>query len=159
MRKGAFIATILILFITFALVIRIGLAPPRRPNISITFRGYTNNSAGARVGIFAVSNHEPSTVEWFGPVIEFPTPTNVMGHSGQFVPTHSMLRAGASTMLTVPPPSNHSLWAVHLRVYPDVGAAREIRWFVLDTLPKVGFKPGNQTRAYGIESDWIEGGK
>ena len=60
MRKGAFIATILILFITFALVIRIGLAPPRRPNISITFRGDTNKSAGARVGIFAVSNHEPS---------------------------------------------------------------------------------------------------
>ncbi|HSU53041.1 MAG TPA: hypothetical protein VLT36_03160 [Candidatus Dormibacteraeota bacterium] len=157
MRKSVFIAAIIIVCIILALVVRIGLVPPRRPNVSITFRGFTNNSAGGRVGVFAVSNHEPSAVEWSGPVLEFPTPTNVMGQSGQFVPAHAMVPAGASVTLTVSSPANQSSWAVYLRVYPDVGTAREIRWLVLDTLPKIGFKPANQIRAYGIESEWIQG--
>ena len=155
MSKSAIIVTILILVIVSAAVIRIALESPRRPNVSIAFLDYTNDSSGIRIARFVVSNSEASTVEWPAPIVSVQTPTGEIGHS---VRGGAILGAGALTTLTIPPPTNQS-WRIHLRVYPDIGTTRELKRIVTYALLRVGLRPRYQTMPYGIDSDWIESEK
>src|ERR1039457_487363 len=55
------------------------LPPTGRPNISITFLGYTNSVTGARLAGLAITNRNHSTIFAYNPSIEIQSPTEPRG--------------------------------------------------------------------------------
>ena len=157
------------------LVIQVGFGSPRRPNVSITFLGYANDSTNSRLAKFAVSNLSSSAVTQLAPflVVERPagltsvpggsfgfqirTPTGWTAPSNGFLPGNAVLGAGASEVLGFAPPTNEPLWRIHFRVHPDVGATAVIKRKVAYALWGIGLRPTYNMMPSGFDSDWIEG--
>jgi hypothetical protein len=133
--------------------------PARRPGISITVLGYTNNAAGVRCVRIGVSNPMASPVELYAPFIEIPSPATPGGSAiynpgGGFV-WDSVLGGGGATNLTLQLPANQSLWRVSFYAYPDVGATRVWKRVVFYSFAKVGLKPRYQTMPFFLKGAWI----
>ena len=66
---GILVSIVLIICSLFALIAWIDLqSPAGRPDVSITFLGYTNDVAGTRLARIAVTNRDTSTVLVYQPV-------------------------------------------------------------------------------------------
>ncbi|HEV2434454.1 MAG TPA: hypothetical protein VG077_00490 [Verrucomicrobiae bacterium] len=152
------------------------LPPPGRPNISITFLGYTNDATGARLARFAITNLNHSTIFAYNPNIEIQSPTeqgdvtNYWPGYNQWQQLHSTLDEGASINFTIIPPTNQSPWRLAFYVYPDRGksAKNTIKSVVSISCLSVGLWPlfagslpldGAFRMPYDFESDWIKNEK
>ena len=150
------------------------LPQPGRPNISIIFLGYTNDTTGARLAKIAVTNLNASTVFVYEPHIELQAPTDSRGYEDYFTGVNcswdSMLDKGASGSFTIPPPTNRLPWKLSFLVYPDRsrGAKNTIKGVVSLSCLSVGLWPmfarflpldGAFRMPYNIEGDWIKNEK
>jgi hypothetical protein len=167
--------TVILIVGLFALGARVAfLPPPGRPNISIAFLGYTNDTAGARLAKIAVTNLNSSTIFVYQPKIELQAPTDPSGHENYFSGVNcswrSMLDRGASGSFTIPPPTNQSPWRLSFFVYPDRGRSAKniIKNVVSLSCVSVGLWPlfekvlpldGAFRLPYSIEGDWIRNDK
>jgi hypothetical protein len=150
------------------------LPQPGRPNISITFLGYTNDTTGIQLAKIAVTNLNATTIFVYEPHIEIQAPTDSRGYedyfSGVNCSWHSMLDSGASGSFTIPPPTNQSPWRLSFYVYPDRGKSvkNSIKGVVSISCLSVGLWPmfwkylpldGAFRHPYNIEGDWIKNKK
>jgi hypothetical protein len=106
------------------------------------------------VAKFVVSNFESSSVLVSAPLVCIQTPTNEVGHGaggGMLI-----VKAHASSILTIPSPPDNAVWRIHLRVYPDFGLWREVKSFVMYKLIKFGLKPNYGNMPYGIDGTWLK---
>ncbi|HTL18584.1 MAG TPA: hypothetical protein VL793_15210 [Patescibacteria group bacterium] len=148
------LAGILVLVPIVALVLLVEFQPRRPPKVSVNFLAYTNDSTGARVAKFVVSNFESSSVLVSAPLVCIQTATNELGHGaggGMLI-----VKAHASSILTIPSPPDNAVWRIHLRVYPDFGLWREVKSFVMYKLIKFGLKPNYGNMPYGIDGTWLK---
>jgi hypothetical protein len=145
--------------------------PPGRPNISITFFGYTNDATGSRLAKIAVTNLNATTIFVYEPHIEIQAPTDPRGYEDYFSGVNcswdSTLDRGASGSFTIPPPTNQSPWRLSFYVYPDRGRGTKntIKGVVSISCLSVGVWPlfarflpldGAFRMPYNIEGDWIK---
>jgi hypothetical protein len=126
--------------------------PPGRPNVSVTLLGYTNDTAGARLARFRVTNMSASTIRVYRPCIEIPAPKEprgftyyFQGNTNQWDRFHSMLTKGESRSFTIPPPVLQSSWRLSFLVYNDYGALQVVKSFL----------GGGRHMPSEIEGDWI----
>ena len=148
------------------------LPPPGRPNISISFLGYTNDVAGTRLARLAITNLNYSTIFAYNPSIEIQSPTEPRGYTNywpgynQWQRLHSKLDEDASINFTIIPPTNQSPWRLRFLVYPDVGVTHGIiKGVVGFSCMSVGLLPrywrflpcdGAAMMPYDIEGDLIK---
>jgi hypothetical protein len=150
------------------------LPQPGRPNISITFLGYTNDATGTRLAKIAVTNLNASTIFIYQPHIEIQALTDARGYEDYFSGVNcswdSTLDSGASGSFTIPPPTNQSPWRLSFYVYPDRGRGvkNTIKNVVSISCLSVGLWPlfarflpldGAFRMPYNIEGDWIKNEK
>ena len=148
--------------------------PPGRPNISITFLGYTNAATGTRLAKIAVTNLNPTAIFVYQPHISIQALTDPSGYEHYFSGVNcswsSMLDRGASGSFTIPPPTNQPPWRLSFLVYPDRGrsAKNTINGVVGFSCLSVGVWPlfwkylplgGTFNHPYYIEGDWIKNEK
>jgi hypothetical protein len=138
--------------IIIALLAWIAFLPPlSRPNISLTFLGYTNDAAVGQLADFTVTNLSTSPVAVFRPVIEIPDPKAPAGlaFDQSHRPIHflSALGSGESTHFTIPTPTNQSPWRLTLLADPDIGFAQAVKRFVT--------RQGGRM-PYEIQSQWFQ---
>src|SRR6187455_3444494 len=93
--------------------------PPNRPNISITFLGYTNDFSGTRLARFAVSNLSSSAVyrqPHYSIRSEAPKgPSGVSAYQPRTpLPGTTTLHAGVSEIFARRPPTNSSNWNISI---------------------------------------------
>jgi hypothetical protein len=156
MRRVAIIAALLIIAPLFALVLLVMAQSPRKPNIAITFLGYTNSATGSRLAMFSVRNLEASPVNAWGPFIWLKTATNVIGFMQPgSTDVGGLLAAGASKVVTVPPPTNYVAWTIEVRADHDFGTWREIKCFVMYKLIALHFRPRYGNMGFSIQGRWI----
>jgi hypothetical protein len=159
MRTFALMVLVFVVALGCAWVAWTAYQPARRPGISITLLGYTNNTAGARCARIGVTNLLASAVELYLPEIEVRSPATPGGsafyHSGSGFVWDCVLSGGGATNLTLQLPTNQPLWRVSLYAYPDVGAARVWKRVVFYTFLKVGLKPRYQTMPFFLKGAWI----
>jgi hypothetical protein len=167
--------TVMVIVVLFTLGAWVAFQPPPgRPNISITFLGYTNDATGTRLANIAVTNLNASTIFVYEPNIETRVPTDSRGYENYFSGVncswHSMLDRGASGSFTIPPPTNQSPWRLSFLVYPDRGRGvkNRIKGVVSLSCLSVGLWPlfasllpldGAFRHPYNIEGDWIKNEK
>lgn len=150
------------------------LPPPGRPNISITFLGYTNDTTGTRLAKIAVTNLNATTIFAYEPRIEIQAPTDSRGYEDYFSGVNcswdSTLDSGASGSFTIPPPTNQLPWRLSFYVYPDRGRGvkNTMKGVVSISCLSVGLWPlfgrflpldGAFRMPYNIEGDWIKNEK
>jgi hypothetical protein len=150
------------------------LPQPGRPNISITFLGYTNDTTVTRLAKIAVTNLNATTIFVYKPHIEIQAPADSRSYedyfSGVNCSWHSMLDNGASGSFTIPPPTNQSSWRLSFYVYPDRGRGvkNTMKRVVSISCLSVGLWPlfanflpldGAFRMPYNIEGDWIKNDK
>jgi hypothetical protein len=126
------------------------------PNVSIKLLGYTNDSSGTPLAMFAVTNLSPFTIFVYRPTIAIKAPTEpggftyyFQGDTNQWPQFHSELGGGMSGNLAIPPPVIQSPWRLSFLAYSDLGAAQIIKRFVT----------GRRYMPFEIQSDWIESEK
>jgi hypothetical protein len=138
--------------------------PTGRPNVSVTFLGFTNDATDRLLAHFAVSNLSASAVYrqpyYF---VHLTSPTEPESSTSYQppgpLPGTSVLRAGASEILSIPPPTNQSPWRISLRVYPDGTPVRFIKQRVSEVVRVVGLKPQYRDVYFVFRCDWIESEK
>jgi len=157
--KATLKIVVLITALLGVLMMWIASRPPAgRPNVSVTFVGYTNDTGGSRLAMFAISNLSASAV-FRAPGYDIQTPKGRMAQSGRFLPKGTQLNAGMSEVVVLPPPTNQSPWKVGVVVYPDIGLARTIKWGVTRALMRVGLPTQYRIKRYAIDSDEVESQK
>jgi len=147
------------------------LPPPGRPNLAITFCGYTNDATGLRLAKIAVTNLNATTLYVYEPRIEIQAPTDSRGDADYFSGVNcawgAMLDRGASGSFTIPSPTNPSPWRLSFYVYPDRGGGvkNRLKRVVSISCLSVGLWPlfykslpidGAFNMPYNIEGDWIK---
>ena len=179
-RTLTFLAVIAVMI--GGLVTWVALQPaPSRANASVTFLGYTNETSGARLARFAVTNLSAfAVVRTATYVIEMPSAKGWMPRSAGFLPWNRVLAVGASETITLPPPANDSPWKIgvggpgapekiislpppannspwKLLIYvnPDAGAARGIKRVVASALVRVGVPVKYRTMTCQFSSDEV----
>jgi hypothetical protein len=149
----------------FTIFMWVAFQPPAgRPNVSIAFLGYTNDTSGTRLARIAVTNLNASPVFAYRPLIEVPSPTEPAGlafyESFGGSRWHSLLGSGASDTFTIPVSTNQSPWKLTLLVYPDRGPAKVfIKGVAGISCMSIGLMPRSLRMPYDIESDWIHSEK
>jgi hypothetical protein len=152
----------IILTALFTYFMWVAFQPPAgRPNVSITFLGYTNDTTGTKLARIAVTNLNTSAVFAYAPLVETPSLTtsadSTYYHSGGDSRWHAMLGSGASDTFTILTPTNESPWRLQLYVYPDRGA---VRVFIKDVVGiccmSIGIMPRFMRMPYEIKGDWIK---
>ena len=157
MRKLVIIATLLLIAPLLALVLLVMTQPPRKPNIAITFLGYTNNPTGSRLATFSVKNLDGSAVNAWGPFVWLKTNTNIIGFAQPgSTDVGGLLNPGALKVITLPPPTNSMPWKIEIRADHDFGTWREIKCFIMYKLIALHLKPRYGNRGSSIESEWIK---
>ena len=135
--------------------------PPGRPNVSITFLGYTNDPTGARLARIAITNLDNSAVYAYRPLVEIPATASPTGLA-YYPPagdTHWHLIVGgkASGTLTVPTPTNQPRWKLTFLAYPDFGTARiAVERVVSLSCLSVGLVPRYLRLPHELEGDWVK---
>ena len=164
---------VIVIAILFTLGACVAFHPfPERPKVSITFLGYTNDAAGARLARFAITNLNNSRIFAYSPNIEIQSPTeprdftNYWPGYNQWQRLHSKLDEDASINFTIIPPTNQSPWRLRFLVYPDVGVTHGIiKGVVGFSCMSVGLLPrywrflpcdGAAMMPYDIEGDLIK---
>jgi hypothetical protein len=124
---GAALISLLIACVAFS-------APPEPPPSkgnpfgSVAFLGYTNDASGTRLARFAVTNLNASAVTRSHKCLIWAAQSGTLftpqwrPQSAFLFPESRVLGAGASEIVTVPPPTNPSPWRISLyleRVYND----------------------------------------
>lgn len=151
------------LIVGFVLVSLLGFAswvlfrsPPPRPNVTVKFSGYTNDVAGTRLAVFAVSNSSSAAVLRLSHYrIQIPTTFRWTDVSeGWLSSGGSVLPAGGGETIVVPAATNHS-WRVTFSVNPDVGIVRTVLGSIAEASRSVGFRPRYIRMNYGVSCDWI----
>ena len=147
------------------------LPQPGRPDIAITFLGYTNDSSGTRRANIAVTNLNPTTIFIYQPHIEIQAPNDARGYEDYFPGVNcawkATLASGASDSFTIASPTNSSPWRLSCYVYPDRGrsAKNTIKNIVSTSCLSAGLWPlfarflpldGAFRMPYAIAGDWIQ---
>ena len=157
MAKRTFIVLSLILVAVVAVVTWAALQPPAaRPNVTVRFASYTNDTTGSRVAAFTVSNASPSAVRLLSHYrIQIPTVARWTNLSGGWLPRGaSVLPARSSETITVPATTNQS-WRVSLSVSPDVGIVRDMMGSIAEAAHFAGLRTRYRKMSYGVQCDWI----
>ena len=161
MTKQTLIVLGLILVALLGLVTWAVLQPPAaRPNVTVRFAGYTNDTTGTRLAVFTVCNTSPSAVRRLSNYrIQIPTATRWTNLSARLLSGGgSVLQAGSSEMVTVPAATNQS-WRVSLSVSPEVGSMADMRAAMMGSIAEAARLAGLPARyrnmSYGVPSDWI----
>jgi hypothetical protein len=130
--------------------------PAARPNVTVTFVGYTNNTTGARLAAFMVSNASPSAVRRLSHYrIQIPTTTRWTNLSeGWFAGGGLEMPARSSETVTVPAVTNQP-WRVSLTVSPEVGIVRDLMGSIAETARSAGLRTRYRNMSYGVQCDWI----
>ncbi|HTA29907.1 MAG TPA: hypothetical protein VK731_05460 [Candidatus Cybelea sp.] len=158
-KRTTIFALLAIVVVAALLVLRwVASQPPAgRPNITITFLGYTNNSSGTNLAVIAIANHNPTPVQRIGINLQLLAADGSDPH----LPSISLripatnLPAGAVETLFIPPPAGQSPWILRAMVYPDVGTSRTIKTTAFYLLLKIGMHLNYQTMPYGFQSPQI----
>ena len=156
MRKHSFIVGLVLLsLLGFAWWV-LFRPPPPRPNVTVKFRGYTNDVTGTRLAVFAVSNSSSDAVLRLSHYrIQIPTsPRWTDVSEGWLSSGGSVLPAGVVEAIVVPAATNHS-WRVTFSVSPDVGTVRSVLGSIAEASRSVGFRPRYVKMNYGVSCDWI----
>lgn len=165
MRKPGtlLVSSLLLLALTGGLAILAALSwhPPRpvsAPYGSVVFLGYTNDSSGAQLATFAITN--ASDV----PVARAPHCVIAFALQGGWrvsaaVPLSSparerVLGAGASEIVTVPVPSQRATWRISIYLSNDVGPTWPIKRLVNAALPLMG-----RSSPYGYTTCQVDSGR
>jgi hypothetical protein len=157
MIKQTLILLGLILVALLGLVTWAVLQPPAaRPNVTVRFAGYTNDTTGTRLAVFTVSNTGPSAVRRLSNYrIQIPTATRWTNLSARLLSGGgSVLQAGSSETVTVPAATNQS-WRVSLSVSPEVGSMPDMRGSIAEAARLAGLPTRYRNMSYGVPSDWI----
>ncbi|MDB6026836.1 MAG: hypothetical protein JWM68_3059 [Verrucomicrobiales bacterium] len=154
-------AILLLVLVLCSSIVWMGSKPSGPPKISITLLGYTNdNTSGALVARFAVSNLNPAKVLVYRPLSEIPAPGKPGGFefdkSAPWANWNSTINSDASAIFTCPVPTNRPSWRVSFLAYPDVGPIRTIKTVIAYSLLTIHLDPHYQTMPYEIRGDWIE---
>ncbi len=140
------------------LVTWIALQPPPSPAfVSVWFVGFTNDATGIRVAKFAVRNRNASAVRRMPTYcIEIRSPQGWKQVSAGLFPASSVVGAGASEFVALPPPTNSAPWRVLLYVNPDGGPAGDIKRVVASALGRVGIRTRYRATTCQCDSDLVE---
>lgn len=130
---------------------------PGPPNVSVTLLGYTNDSTGARLARFAVSNRSVSAVRTAQCQIQIPAATGWTSQPDGFFSGRRVLGAGASETLAVPWPTNQSSWRISMLAYTDAGHIAVSKWEMAAALLRGVLRPTEGVMRYEIDSDRIDG--
>src|SRR2546421_11212238 len=103
---------LLLALIVVGFYVWVGVQPrPTRPDVSVSFLGYTNDNSGVRLAIIAVTNLSSFPARVYLPTTQIKVPdaprgfTNYFeGNTNQWRRFHSMLAAGEGGSFTIPPP-------------------------------------------------------
>jgi len=157
MTKQTLIILGLILVALLGLVTWAVLQPPAaRPNVTVRFAGYTNDTTGTRLAVFTVSNTSPSAVRRLSNYrIQIPTATRWTNLSARLLSAGgSVLQAGSSETVTVPAATNQS-WRVSLSVSPELGSMADMRGSIAEAARLAGLPARYRNMSYGVPSDWV----
>src|SRR5687768_1253388 len=106
--------------IVIGLIICLG-SRPDEPPASIAFLGYTNDSTGARLATFAVTNLESFVVRrQAGYWIDLKVATGQTNHASRWFSNATDLNPRASEIVAVPVPTNQIPWRVVLLIRSDL---------------------------------------
>lgn len=125
---------------------------------SATFLGYTNDTSGARLARFAVTNLSAFTVAR-APTCLICAPVSGgvwMPLSGILLPPFPRakeLAAGRSEVIAIPPPTNHSPWRISFSISNDAGPAWVGKRLINAILVRLGLPA-----RYGVASLQVDSG-
>ena len=155
------IALIIVLGLLFILMIVSVLIayqrPAGQPQISVTFLGFTNDSAGARRATFAVSNSGTTFVRRESHYrFQAETATRWTNFADGYLPGGAgLINPRGSELLSVPAPVHDGPWRIYFSVSPDVGVVRDTMDSTVLALRSLGFKTRYRKMSYGFHSDRI----
>ncbi len=164
MQKRHTIILVATVFAVCALLVVLALRPASSPfNVTVTYIGYTNDSFRApwlgttNAPAFAIRNLS----RW--PVLRTSWSWIHSGPPGQLggfsqiedlgLPDSHILKPGESEVVTVPPQTNHTRWAVCFSFYNE-GAQARFRKTVLKKGEKLGLTKYKQSN-YCVSSDEV----
>ena len=156
--KSAILALTLFGFLA-ALLILTAIHQSQRPNVAVSFAGYTNSPTGARLAAFRVTNQCSATLwHWADYYVQ------IRGKSGPAQrPRHfggeAELGPAESVLYVVPAYTNQPGWRAVL-YFSQVGPRLSFMQWSSDHLPDGlrRFIPESlkQVRSWTFESDWID---
>lgn len=138
--------------------------PAARPNVSITFLGYSNEIAGDHKGLvqIAITNLDATTIFIYEPVVKSSESTTASLSWTGYQPAdiarwNKTLDGGVATILTFTAPTNQNPWKIGFYVYPNQERKQLlVTRIVVTSCLSVGVLPRHYMRMpYDVESDWI----
>ena len=131
--------------------------PAGRPDVSVTFLGYTNDAVGTRLASFAISNASRADVHRFTPYrIQIPSSNRWASVSNGWIAGDKVLGIGKFETVTINAPTGVQMWRASFMVSTDVGAVPGMIRFVADSMRRIGLPVQRYTtRTHGVCSDWI----
>lgn len=157
MTKQTLIVVGLLLLALVALLTWAVLQPPAaRPNATVRFVGYTNDTTGIRLAMFTISNASPSAVRRLSNYrIQIPTAGRWWNLSARLLSGGgSVLQAGSAETVTVPAVTNQS-WRVSFSVSPELGIMGDTMGSIAEAARSAGLPVRYRNISYGVPSDWI----
>jgi hypothetical protein len=154
MRKSFYFFAILIAASAVLLVTQLAKGKPRplADTVTVSFLGYTNDSSGARIGLFKIMNPSPISIDLRrAHDVQIET-TAGWASQGLQAASAAEVKPNQSTLLAVPAPSSKQRWRVWLNYenHRDIGAA-----FILG-LKRLGLPISYKNQTYSACSDPVD---
>jgi hypothetical protein len=129
---------------------------PLRPNVTVKLSGYTNDSGGARLAVFVISNSSSDAVLRRSHYrIQTPVSNRWADVSEDWLASGgSVLPAGGVELVSIPVATNVS-WRVSFLFSADVGVLRTVLGSIAEASRSAGFRPRYRPTSYGIASERI----
>ena len=130
--------------------------PAGRPDVSVTFLGYTNDAVGTRLASFAISNASRADVLRITAYqLQIPAPKRWTNIFAGRMAGDKVLGSGNRETLTIAVPTNVQVWRAWFNLSTDVGVVPEVMQFLSHAAQRVGIPPMYRIRLHGVYSDWI----
>ncbi len=131
---------------------------------SVIYRGFTNDGAGSKLGVFVITNASDSTcVRKSRYWLQVPSITRRSGktiRSGSFLGSVATLKPGQFETVLVPVPTNGEAWRLYVFTRRDESVLKTVaRDMITKPADRLGFRDfGDKFRnsECGIPSEWVE---
>ena len=162
LRRALIVASFLL--IALAAVIAV-LVPPRRASplpVTVSFMGYTNDATGARLALFAVTNHSDATIfRWDHYHPESQRQPGLLStlYIGLYPGPKVFLAPGQSEVIAVAPPTNQGVWRVGFDFGSDGWRRRLSDWMGQGSgglIDAVGLDRLRGVPSQQVRSGWID---
>ena len=130
--------------------------PPPRPAVAALFVGFTNDTTGARVALFAISNASPSAVvRGSHYTVQHSAGDRWTDLTEGWLPGRA-LRSASSELVAVAPPTNQAVWRAAFSVRMDEGILFGAATELLLEAQKEGLPTHYRRQSFSIGSDPIQ---